>query len=181
MDADLVLVSIGYQGMPLEGMEEMQIFDEERGIVSNVHGKVVGSNNLFVTGWIKRGPTGIIGTNIMDAKETVNSVMSFIGSDSGSGSISRSGSGIAAGQSSLSSLQKIVPKEEASMVRGRDGLEEYLKSNKVEYVSWNQFQRIESLEREPSRLRCDSQPREKFLSVEEMLQAAQVKSDIDTK
>ena len=58
MPADLVLVSIGYKGMPLEGMNELEVFDDDRGIVLNVNGKVAGDNNMFVTGWIKRAPTG---------------------------------------------------------------------------------------------------------------------------
>jgi hypothetical protein len=38
----------------------------------------VGENNLFVTGWIKRGSTGIIGTNVLDAKETVALLVEYI-------------------------------------------------------------------------------------------------------
>ena len=56
--ADLVLVSIGYKGSPLKGMDELQMFDSKRGIVNNDNGKVAGGNNIFVAGWIKRGPTG---------------------------------------------------------------------------------------------------------------------------
>lgn len=48
LPADLVLVSIGYRGMTLEGMDE-ELFDSQRGVVANDHGKVVGENNLFVT------------------------------------------------------------------------------------------------------------------------------------
>lgn len=48
MPADLVLVSIGYRGMPLEGMGE-RLFDFQKGIVAHHGGKVIGENNLFVT------------------------------------------------------------------------------------------------------------------------------------
>lgn len=155
MPADLVLVSIGYKGMPLEGMEELQLFDEKRGIVSNDHGKVAGNNNLFVTGWIKRGPTGIIGTNIMDAKDTVGSVMKFI--DEGS------------------IQQPHLQRDDGSgAAKGRVGLAEFLQGREgVETIGWEQFLKIESAETDhSSRLRTDTQPREKFITVEEMLKAA---------
>ncbi|GAX20008.1 ferredoxin/flavodoxin---NADP+ reductase [Fistulifera solaris] len=75
--ADLVLVSIGYKGTALRGVEPF--FDEEIGIVRNRNGKVDHSNDfecgLYVAGWLKRGPSGIIGTNIPDAKDTVASIM----------------------------------------------------------------------------------------------------------
>jgi len=153
--ADLVLVSIGYKGMPLEGMEESQMFDQSKGVVVNEHGKVFGADNLFVTGWIKRGPTGIIGTNIMDSKDTANSIMSFLDLKNNN----------AQPQSSSS-------EDESESLFGRNGLEEFLKSNNVEFVNWEQYLRIESSEKEPSRLRSGDHPREKFLSVEDMLIAA---------
>jgi ferredoxin--NADP+ reductase len=51
-------------------------FDEERGTMSNDRGRVLGADGapvpgLYCAGWIKRGPTGIIGTNKKDANETV--------------------------------------------------------------------------------------------------------------
>ena len=141
--ADLVLVSIGYRGMPLEGMDEL--FDHQKGVVANDHGKVEGDNNLFVTGWIKRGPTGIIGTNIMDAKDTVASVMRQIDSE-----------GV----------------DTKDVVKGRDGLSERLQVEGVYAIDWHKFLKIEAAETERSRLRSDAQPREKILSVEEMLKAA---------
>jgi len=146
MPADLVLVSIGYKGMPLEGMNELEVFDDDRGIVLNVNGKVAGDNNMFVTGWIKRAPTGIIGTNIMDAKNTVNSVMTFIDAD---------GTGM------------------PNAPKGRVGLTESLQLHGgVEAITWHQFQKIEAAEKDSCRLRTNAQPREKFLSVDEMLNAA---------
>ncbi len=153
--ADMVLVSIGYKGMPLEGMEVSQMFDDSKGIVANEHGKVNRADNLFVTGWIKRGPTGIIGTNIMDSKDTVNSVMSFL-------DLKRNDT------QPLSSSSE----NESGSLAGRNGLEEFLNSNNVDFVNWEQYLRIESSEKRQSRLRSDNQPREKFLSVEDMLIAA---------
>ncbi len=145
--ANLVLVSIGYRGMPLEGMKELQIFDEKKGAVVNNQGKVVGENNLFVTGWIKRGPFGIIGTNIVDAKETVASIIKFI--ESGE----------------LNAQQPKVP----DISTGRVGLTEYLGREGVESIGWSQFLKIDAAECNRTRLRTNDQPREKIISIEEML------------
>lgn len=49
------------------------MFDARNGVVVSSHGSVRGDNNLFVVGWIKRGPAGI-----MDAKETVASIIEYI-------------------------------------------------------------------------------------------------------
>jgi ferredoxin/flavodoxin---NADP+ reductase len=70
--AGLVFRSIGYRGVRLEGLP----FDERRAVVPNDGGRVLDPDSgepvpgLYVTGWIKRGPTGIIGTNKKDAQET---------------------------------------------------------------------------------------------------------------
>jgi adrenodoxin-NADP+ reductase len=153
MPADLVLISIGYMGMPLEGMEDDRLFDDTRGVVANVNGKVVGENNLFVTGWIKRGPTGIIGTNISDAKETVASVMEYI--ESGGVVGSRDDKRLQRGASSA----------------GRAGLVEIL-HGRTAYISWSQYLKINAAETDRGGLRNDAQPREKLLTVDGMLAAA---------
>jgi ferredoxin/flavodoxin---NADP+ reductase len=72
----LVLRSIGYRGEPLPGVP----FDERRGLVRNEGGRVIGEDGEhqpgeYVVGWIKRGPSGVIGTNKKDAAETVAHVM----------------------------------------------------------------------------------------------------------
>ncbi|SDJ40739.1 ferredoxin--NADP+ reductase [Streptomyces indicus] len=73
--AQLVLRSVGYRGIPLDGLP----FDEQRGVVPNAAGRVlregVPSPGEYVAGWIKRGPTGVIGTNRPCAKETVGSLL----------------------------------------------------------------------------------------------------------
>ncbi len=73
LPAGLVIRSIGYQGMPLLGTP----FDAKRAVVPNLAGRVLSPDGtptpgLYVTGWIKRGPTGLIGTNKACAKETVD-------------------------------------------------------------------------------------------------------------
>jgi ferredoxin--NADP+ reductase len=68
----LVLSSIGYRGEPLAGVP----FDERRGLIRNVDGRVVDDagaprHGEYAVGWIKRGPSGVIGTNKKCATETV--------------------------------------------------------------------------------------------------------------
>ena len=63
--AGIVFRSVGYRGVELPGVP----FDERRGTVPNDRGRV--EPGVYVTGWIKRGPSGVIGTNKKDATETV--------------------------------------------------------------------------------------------------------------
>lgn len=73
--AQLVLRSVGYRGVPLDGLP----FDAEQGTVPHRAGRVMREGRtvpgVYVAGWIKRGPTGVIGTNRPDAKETVTSLL----------------------------------------------------------------------------------------------------------
>jgi ferredoxin--NADP+ reductase len=73
--AQLVVRSVGYRGLGLAGLP----FDQARHVVPSQAGRVVDDGavlpGLYVAGWIKRGPTGIIGTNKKDAAETVASVL----------------------------------------------------------------------------------------------------------
>ncbi|MEU2929103.1 FAD-dependent oxidoreductase [Streptomyces sp. NPDC007251] len=73
--AQLVLRSVGYRGVPLDGLP----FDAPSGTVPNAAGRVVRdgvpSPGEYVAGWIKRGPTGVIGTNRPCAKETAASLL----------------------------------------------------------------------------------------------------------
>jgi len=64
----LVLRSVGYQGVSLPGVP----FDEGRGVIPNTGGRVDGAERTYAAGWIKRGPSGVIGTNKKDATETVD-------------------------------------------------------------------------------------------------------------
>jgi len=47
-------------------------FDEGRGVIPNTGGRVDGAERTYAAGWIKRGPSGVIGTNKKDATETVD-------------------------------------------------------------------------------------------------------------
>jgi len=63
----LVLTSIGYRALPISGLP----FDPVRHIVPNANGRVEGMAGIYVAGWLKRGPQGLIGNNKPDAAETV--------------------------------------------------------------------------------------------------------------
>ncbi|MFC4125927.1 FAD-dependent oxidoreductase [Nocardia rhizosphaerae] len=75
METGLVLRSIGYRGVPVPGLP----FDDRRGTVPSEHGRVIdGAEPLagvYVSGWIKRGPRGVIGSNRVDAEETVEALI----------------------------------------------------------------------------------------------------------
>lgn len=75
LDVGLVVRAIGYDAEPIPGLP----FDERTGTVPNDGGRVVRDGKpvpgAYVTGWIKRGPTGVIGTNKGDAIETAKAVL----------------------------------------------------------------------------------------------------------
>ena len=72
LPADLVIRSIGYRGVEIAGIP----FDPRRGLIRNLGGRVVDAADVlqlgeYAVGWIKRGPSGVIGTNKKDAADTV--------------------------------------------------------------------------------------------------------------
>ena len=67
----LVFRSVGYRGV---GLAEVP-FDERAGTIANKGGRIVGEPRSYCAGWIKRGPTGIIGTNKKDATETIANLL----------------------------------------------------------------------------------------------------------
>jgi ferredoxin--NADP+ reductase len=71
LECGLVFRSVGYRGVGLPDLP----FDEKRGTIHNEGGRVVGAERTYCAGWIKRGPTGIIGTNKKDASETVGRLL----------------------------------------------------------------------------------------------------------
>ncbi len=74
--AELVFRSIGYTGQPVAGIP----FDERRGLIRNQDGRVIDAAGVpqvgeYVSGWIKRGPSGVIGTNKKDSQDTVDRIL----------------------------------------------------------------------------------------------------------
>jgi ferredoxin--NADP+ reductase len=94
LDAQLVLRSVGYQSVPLPGVP----FDTRGFIVPNEGGRVLSESGEplpgeYVAGWLKRGPTGVIGTNKADAAETVQALLADLagGPDITEGKLPRPG------------------------------------------------------------------------------------------
>jgi adrenodoxin-NADP+ reductase len=163
LDADLCLVSIGYKGIPIEGTE--QYYDESRGILKNIHGvvdnnvAVVGKDShdydhltyplapLYVSGWLKRGPSGIIGTNIADAKDTVASIMKDV--------------------KDRTNNILVSPKPTPTIP-----LRELLEGRGVQIVDWSAYQRINDMETSEVHKRNPKQPREKIVDREDLLRVA---------
>ena len=140
----LVFRAIGYQGVPLAGVP----FDPMSAVIPNASGRIVDPASgapvagEYVVGWIKRGPRGIIGTNKPDAQETVQALLEDL----------------AAGR---------LAKDE---VPGRHVLERLLSERRQDFVSYEDWQLIDLLEKERGAERGD-RPRLKFSRVEEMLAA----------
>ncbi len=80
IDAGLLFRAIGYRGVPLPGVP----FDERVGVIPNTGGRVLDPSSgaplpgEYVVGWIKRGPSGVIGTNKKDAQETVDAIIADV-------------------------------------------------------------------------------------------------------
>ncbi|WP_313901304.1 FAD-dependent oxidoreductase [Mycobacterium sp. SMC-8] len=69
--AQLVVRAVGYRGLPTPGLP----FDERAGTIPHTDGRIDGSRNEYVVGWIKRGPTGVIGSNKKDSADTVETLL----------------------------------------------------------------------------------------------------------
>ncbi len=142
LPAGLVFRSVGYHGVPLPGVA----FDQKRGVIPNAAGRVLTaggtpSQGEYVAGWIKRGPTGVIGTNKPDAVETTEALLA----DYGAGRLA----------------EPAEPDREAFL--------RLLAERRVRTVSWQDWQRLDALER--ARGEAIGRPRLKFTRIEEMLEA----------
>ena len=71
LPAQLVVRAVGYRGVPTPGLP----FDDKTGTIPHTGGRVDGSRNSYVVGWIKRGPSGVIGSNKKDSQDTVNTLI----------------------------------------------------------------------------------------------------------
>ena len=139
----LVFRSVGYRGVPLPGVP----FNESWGVILNDKGRVLDPDTKqpivgeYAAGWIKRGPTGVIGTNKPDAAETVECMFE----DLARGAV----------------LEPTSPEAAAAeaLVRQRQ-------PNYVSYTDWLKLNEIEV-----ARGRAQGRPRVKLTSVEEMLAA----------
>lgn len=112
----LLFRSVGYRGVAIAGVP----FDEDRGVIPNRDGRILNGQNvvpgLYVTGWIKRGPTGIIGTNREDSVTTVDAFLADL------------------------------PKLDASAKPGADGLTGLLEGRGIRVVSYADWRKIDAAE-----------------------------------
>jgi ferredoxin--NADP+ reductase len=134
----LVFRSIGYQGTRIPDVP----FDEKTCTIPHEHGRIAGRTGEYAVGWIKRGPTGIIGTNKRDAQETVDAVLEDL--DAG---------------------RLPTPADP-----DRDSLEALLAERQPDAVSYAGWQAVDRVEREAGE--PHGRPRIKLCSFEELLEAA---------
>jgi ferredoxin--NADP+ reductase len=94
LGVQMVLRSVGYQSVPLDGVP----FDERTRTVPHANGRVLDGDGRvldgeYVSGWLKRGPTGVIGTNKADGAQTAQSILADLagGPDHGEGDLPRPG------------------------------------------------------------------------------------------
>ncbi len=139
LDTQLVLRSVGYQSVPLPGVP----FDSRACVVPNAAGRVLGPDGEplpgeYVAGWLKRGPTGVIGTNKSDAAETVRSLLEDLVPRSGAVAVPRAG------------LLKYPEAEGAPAApgAGESPLAAVLTGRGVRPVSYAEWLRIETAESE---------------------------------
>jgi ferredoxin--NADP+ reductase len=133
----LVFRSVGYHGVGLPGVT----FDEKSGTIPNEGGRI--EPGVYCAGWIKRGPTGVIGTNKKDATETVQLLLE----DAAAG--------------------RLLPKPEATAA-GVDTLLAERGVRVVEYAGWSAIDEVERAAGEKS-----GRPRVKLCSWDELLAAAE--------
>ena len=122
-------------------------FDQKSGTIPNESGQVIDSddsNSLlsreYVTGWIKRGPTGVIGTNKQDAVETVHRLLeAFL-------------------------QEKIEPRQTSNSSE----IESLLESRNVDYVSFEDWKLLDEHETETGL--AQDRPRVKVTAIDEMLE-----------
>lgn len=78
LSCGILFRSVGYRGVPIPGIP----FDDKKGVFPNKAGRVMENDKvlpgLYAAGWIKRGPSGVIGTNKPDSAETVQSLRADI-------------------------------------------------------------------------------------------------------
>ncbi len=141
LDAGLVFRSVGYRGVALPGLP----FHDSWGIIPNDKGRVIDPDTdqpiegLYVGGWIKRGPTGVIGTNKPDALDTVESMLE-----------------------DLTHGHCFDPPEPTAAAAERA-----IRTHQPDYFSYADWQRLDELE--TAKGKASGRPRVKYTATEEML------------
>ena len=144
LPAGLVFRSVGYKGIAVPGVP----FDPRASVIPNLEGRVlVGPGapetcrGAYVVGWIKRGPSGVIGTNKPDSVETADRLLEDVASGA------------------------IAPRARGN----RAEVDQILQSRGVQVVTFADWQKLDALEQAAGKPR--GAPREKFTRVADMLSA----------
>lgn len=140
MDCNVFFRSVGYRGVAIDGVP----FHESWGVFPNEAGRITADGTfvagLYAAGWIKRGPSGIIGTNKPDAVETVKNL--------------------------IADIPALSPCERPD----RAAVLDLLATRGVRVISYEDWRRIDAAE--VKRGERVGKPREKFTTIEEMIDAA---------
>ena len=144
LPAGLIFRSVGYKGVPIPGVP----FDQRAGVIPNDEGRVLVAPGamemlagVYVVGWIKRGPSGIIGTNKPDSAQTAEHLLEDVASGA------------------------IIPRQRGS----RTAVDQMLRARGVHVVSFADWLKLDALEQAAGKPR--GAPREKFTRIPEMLDA----------
>jgi ferredoxin--NADP+ reductase len=143
LNVGLVFRSVGYRGVPLPEVP----FNDRYGVIMNDKGRVIEVESKqpvigeYASGWIKRGPSGVIGTNKPDSVETVTHMLEDL----------KSGSILQPAQPEVASMQELVKQRQPKF---------------FSYPDWKKLDELEVAKGQPL-----GRPRVKFTSVEEMIAA----------
>ncbi len=136
----LLFRSVGYRGVAIDGVP----FDDKKGIFPNKQGRIQDGDKvvpgLYASGWIKRGPSGVIGTNKPDSVETVQSLLA-----------------------DAANLKPCVNPDSNAVIQ-------LLGNKKIRFINFEDWKKIDAAEIE--RGKALGKPREKFVTVADMLAAA---------
>jgi ferredoxin--NADP+ reductase len=148
IECGMVLRSIGYLGTGIDGVP----YDANAGVIPNERGRVLGDDREahfghYVVGWIKRGPSGVIGTNKKDAQETIETLLE----DAAGGRLPHRGD------------------------PDPDGLARLLTESGVRFVEFDGWRAIDALEQQ--RGAAAGRPRVKLTAFEDMLETARKDGD----
>jgi ferredoxin--NADP+ reductase len=142
IEAGLVMRAIGYRGVALPGVP----FDERSATIPNEGGRVVGAEGPhpgeYAVGWIKRGPSGVIGTNKKDAQQTVDALLGDLAQDKH----------LRPAQPDPEAIERLLAERVAALVT---------------YEGWSEIDRHEQSLGEPH-----GRPRVKLTRIEELLLVA---------
>jgi len=138
LPAQLVVRAVGYRGVSIPGLA----FDERSGTIPHDAGRISGGSNEYVVGWIKRGPSGVIGTNKKDSQDTVDAVLADL---------------------SAAQLREVAADHDEELVR-------WLLERQPRLVTDDHWQTINA--HEQSRGEPHGRPRNKVVSVADLLRIA---------